>query len=389
FKNMYSSWMENVRDWCISRQLWWGHRIPAFYVENEIFVARSKEEAARQASEKLGRDVSMDELRQDEDVLDTWFSSWLWPISVFDGFKDPDNEDILYYYPTNDLVTAPEILFFWVARMIMAGYEYRGEAPFRNVYLTGIVRDTQGRKMSKSLGNSPDPLDLIEKYGADGVRVGMLFSSPAGNDLLFDEKLCEQGRNFSNKIWNALRLVTGWEVVEKEEPANQIAIDWFDSVFNQTLRQIDDHFAKFRMSDALMSVYKLVWDDFCSGYLEMIKPAYQQPIDKHTYEVTLQYFEQLIRVLHPFMPFITEEIWHTLKERKPKEYLVVDKWPVPARAKADVLQQMQIVLDAVAGIRGLRNSKGMPQTKPVELVIQTAHSSAYNQGLIEEPYMIL
>ncbi len=381
FKNMYRSWMENVRDWCISRQLWWGHRIPAYYVENEVFVARSAEAAAAKASEKLGRNVSVNELKQDDDVLDTWFSSWLWPISVFDGFKDPDNEDILYYYPTNDLVTAPEILFFWVARMIMAGYEYRGEAPFRNVYLTGIVRDAQGRKMSKSLGNSPDLLELMEKYGADGVRVGMLFSSPAGNDLLFDEKLCEQGRNFSNKIWNALRLVTGWEIKDEEEPGNKIAIEWFESAYNQALRQIDEHFTKFRISDALMVVYKLVWDDFCSSYLEMIKPAYQQPIDRATYDSTLQFFEQLIRLLHPFMPFITEEIWHTLKERGEKEYLVVDKWPTHGRAKTDVLNQMQVVMDAVVGIRGLRNSKNIAQTKAVEVVIKSEKPGNYNQYL--------
>jgi len=306
FKNTYRHWMENVRDWCISRQLWWGHRIPAYYLpDNEVIVAKSKEEALYLANAKFPeRNINLDDLRQDEDVLDTWFSSWLWPISVFDGIRYPDNPDIRYYYPTNDLITAPEILFFWVARMIMAGLEYRREVPFHNVYLTGIVRDKLGRKMSKSLGNSPDPIQLMEKYGADGTRVGMLLTSPAGNDLPFEEVLCEQGRNFSNKVWNALRLIKGWQVDEslRQSPANKIAVTWFESRFNQALYHLDDLYRKYRISEALMLVYKLIWDDFCSWYLEMIKPEFEKPIDAATYEVTIQLFEKQMQILHPFMP---------------------------------------------------------------------------------------
>ncbi|HSV89153.1 MAG TPA: valine--tRNA ligase, partial [Bacteroidales bacterium] len=316
FKNTYRHWMENVRDWCISRQLWWGHRIPAWYLpDGNIVVAHNAGEALKLAKNNYNQALQETDITQDEDVLDTWFSSWLWPVSVFDGILDPENRDIKYYYPTNDLVTAPEILFFWVARMIMAGLEFRKEVPFRNVYLTGIVRDKLGRKMSKSLGNSPDPLELIQKYGADGVRVGMLFSSPAGNDLLFDESLCEQGRNFSNKIWNAFRLTQTWTVdtITEQPQTARAAILWFEATLDQTINMINDHFDKFRIADALLSIYKLIWDDFCSWYLEMVKPAYLQPIDTITLKATIDFFDQLLRLLHPFMPFISEEIFQRLR----------------------------------------------------------------------------
>ncbi|MGB1518368.1 MAG: valine--tRNA ligase, partial [Crocinitomicaceae bacterium] len=321
FKNTYRHWMENIKDWCISRQLWWGHRIPAWYYgdgSDDFVVAKTVEEASAAASLKARREISISDLKQDEDVLDTWFSSWLWPISVFDGLTNPNNKEINYYYPTNDLVTAPEIMFFWVARMIIAGYEYMDEIPFKNVYYTGIVRDKLGRKMSKSLGNSPDPIDLIGKYGADGVRVGILISSPAGNDLPFDSAQCEQGRNFTNKIWNAFRLMDSWSVREDlDQPeSSKIAIDWFQSKFNQELVTINDHFDKFRISDALMTTYKLVWDDFCSWYLEMIKPGYQHPIDKKTLDATIAFFEDLLKLLQPFTPFVAEELWHLIRERK-------------------------------------------------------------------------
>ncbi|TGE28843.1 valine--tRNA ligase [Hymenobacter metallicola] len=375
FKNMYRVWMENVRDWCISRQLWWGQRIPAYYLPDGSFVvALNQEQALEQAREQSGNaNLQLTDLRQDEDVLDTWFSSWLWPISVFDGFKDPDNADINYFYPTDDLVTAPEILFFWVARMIMAGLEYRKEVPFRNVYLTGIVRDDQGRKMSKQLGNSPDPLDLIATYGADGVRTGMLFSSPAGNDLLFDIKLVEQGRNFTNKLWNAFRLTQGWEVNAELPFASAKAVEWFGAKLQATVAELDEHFAKFRMSDALMTVYKLVWDDFCSVYLEMVKPAYQAPIDAETLKHTIGYLETLLKLLHPFMPFITEEIWHELKERGPKEYLCVAPWPklAPVAGGAELLSRMDKALDIVAGVRNIRNQKGLGPNKPLTLAAKT------------------
>ena len=375
FKNMYRAWMENVRDWCISRQLWWGQQIPAYYLpDGNVVVALTAEDALAQARALPGQaNLQPADLRQDEDVLDTWFSSWLWPISVFDGFKDPDNADINYFYPTNDLVTAPEILFFWVARMIMAGLEYRQEVPFRNVYLTGIVRDDQGRKMSKQLGNSPDPLDLIAKYGADGVRTGMLFSSPAGNDLLFDIKLVEQGRNFSNKLWNAFRLVKGWEVDAALPFANEKAVAWFGAKLQAALAELDDHFDKFRMSDALMTVYKLVWDDFCALYLEMVKPAYQHPIDADTLRHTTAYLETLLKLLHPFMPFITEELWHELAERGPREYVCVAPWPKPA-ASADatrLLADMDKALAIVAGVRAVRNQKNIGPNKPLALVAKT------------------
>ncbi|SHI79907.1 valyl-tRNA synthetase [Hymenobacter daecheongensis DSM 21074] len=375
FKNMYRVWMENVRDWCISRQLWWGQRIPAYYLPDGTFVvALSADEALLLAREQSGNaELQLTDLRQDEDVLDTWFSSWLWPISVFDGFKDPDNADVNYFYPTNDLVTAPEILFFWVARMIMAGLEYRKQVPFRNVYLTGIVRDAQGRKMSKSLGNSPDPLDLIAQYGADGVRAGMLFSSPAGNDLMFDIKLVEQGRNFTNKLWNAFRLTQGWEVDATLPFANEKAVAWFAAKLQAAQQELDEHFDKFRMSDALMTVYKLVWDDFCSFYLEMVKPAYQAPIDAETLRHTTGFLETLLKLLHPFMPFITEEIWHELTQRGPKEYVCVAAWPKaqPAAGAADLIARMAKALDIVAGVRNVRNQKGLGPNKPLTLAAKT------------------
>ncbi len=366
FKNTYRHWMENVKDWCISRQLWWGHRIPAYYLpDDQIIVAHHPEEALMIAREKYPeKNYSSKDLRQDEDVLDTWFSSWLWPISVFNGILEPDNEDIRYYYPTNDLVTAPEILFFWVARMIMAGQIYRNDIPFKNVYLTGIVRDKLGRKMSKSLGNSADPIELMEKHGADGVRVGMLLTSPAGNDLPFDEELCEQGRNFSNKIWNALRLVLGWKVDESlpVPEASAVAERWFESRFNQTLETIEDHFSKYRLSDALMTLYKLVWDDFCSWYLEIIKPAYQQPIDATTRENTIRFFEKLMQVLHPFMPFITEEIWHLLRERKDGESIMVSLAPTSGDYDNMVIQQVADTLELVIATRRKQAETGIKST---------------------------
>ena len=375
FKNMYRAWMENVRDWCISRQLWWGQQIPAYYLPDGTFVvALTAEDALQQAIAQSGKaDLQLSDLRQDEDVLDTWFSSWLWPISVFDGFKDPDNADINYFYPTNDLVTGPDILFFWVARMIMAGLEYRQEVPFKNVYLTGIVRDAQGRKMSKQLGNSPDPLDLIAQYGADGVRTGMLFSAPAGNDLLYDVKLVEQGRNFSNKLWNAFRLVKGWEADISLPFVNSAAVIWFNAKLQAAIVEMDDHFEKFRMSDALMTIYKLVWDDFCAMYLEMVKPVYQHPIDAETLRHTTAYLETLLKLLHPFMPFITEELWHELAERGPRDYVTVAPWPratAPANS-ASTLASMDKVLAIVAGIRSVRNQKNLGPNKPLTLVAKT------------------
>jgi valyl-tRNA synthetase len=359
FVNTYRHWMENVRDWCISRQLWWGQRIPAFFNENdEVVVCRTAEEAEKLFSE-AGQ--STQGIRQDEDVVDTWFSSWLWPISVFDGFKEPDGKDINYYYPTDVLVTAPEILFFWVARMIMAGMEYRNEIPFTDVYLTGIVRDEKRRKMSKSLGNSPDPLELIKKYGADGVRVGMLFSSPAGNDLLFDEALCEQGRNFSNKIWNAFRLVKGWEVVDAAQPeVNKRAIEWMRAELQTTTSKIDSDFDQFRVSDALMSTYKLVFDMLCGWYLELVKPDYQKPIDRATFEATVSLFEDTLRLLHPLMPFISEEIWHLLRDRNGKdEALIVADWSESGPGDKQLQKEMQLAFDAVSAIRNMRSNNGL------------------------------
>lgn len=378
FKNMYRHWMENVRDWCISRQLWWGQRIPAYYLTSEnpadpdarVFVAETKEEALIQAQKDTrNMQLTADDLIQDEDVLDTWFSSGLWPITVFDGIKNPGNNDISYYYPTNDLVTAPEILFFWVARMIIYGYEYMDERPFNNVYLTGIVRDKQGRKMSKSLGNSPDPLELIQKYGADGVRTGMLFSSPAGNDLLFDVKLCEQGRKFANKIWNAFRLVKGWKIesgVEMPE-ANETAILWFQQRFDEILKHLNEQYDKFRISDALMITYSFIWDDFCSWYLEMIKPAYEKPIDRKTYEATVTFFENVIRLLHPFMPFITEEIWHQIRERDEKDCIIVASWPQPEKHDKVILDEAQKAFEVISQVRNIRNSKNILAKQHLEL----------------------
>ncbi len=374
FKNTYKHWMENVRDWCISRQLWWGQRIPAWYAPDGSFVVAKTQEDAAELFTAQHKTFNIDELKQDDDVLDTWFSSWLWPISVFDPtvFGDANNKgnkDLNYYYPTNDLITAPEILFFWVARMAIAGYEYRKQPPFKNVYLTGIVRDKQGRKMSKSLGNSPDPLELIKNFGADGVRTGMLFSSPAGNDLLFDEKLCEQGRNFANKIWNAFRLVKGWEVVSTEQPQeNKIAIEWFNEKLNQSLTELEDHFNKFRISDALHTVYKLVWDDFCAWYLEIIKPEFGKPINETTYRVTVLYFEKLLTILHPFMPFITEELWHELNERKEKECLIIESFPLPASFNIKIIEEGAFAFEIVTQIRNLRNAKGISPKEAFMLI---------------------
>ena len=382
FKNMYRSWMENVRDWCISRQLWWGHRIPAYYLPNGEYVVAETAEEALQLARALPNQEGLqpEDLRQDDDVLDTWFSSWLWPISVFDGFKDPENAEIQYYYPTNDLVTAPEIMFFWVARMIMAGYEWRGKLPFKNVYYTGIVRDAQGRKMSKSLGNSPDPIDLIGQYGADGVRTGMLFSSPAGNDLLFDVKLCEQGRNFANKIWNAFRLVKGWEVADVAQPAeNVLALDFMRNGFNRALAEVEDHFDKFRVSDALMAVYKLIWNDFCSWFLEMVKPPYGQPIDRATYEGVIALLEDHMRLLHPFMPFISEEIWNTIQPRSERDCLCVAQWPAGGAFDEALLANAQKAFDTISQLRNLRNSKGLSPKQALALTVKTTQPAFYEQ----------
>lgn len=372
FKNTYRHWMENCQDWCISRQLWWGHRIPVYYLPNkELVVAKSDEEALQKAKTQYGLDLQITDLKQDEDVLDTWFSSWLWPISVFDGIRYPDNSDIKYYYPSEVLVTAPEILFFWVARMIMAGEEYRRDIPFRHVYLTGIVRDKLGRKMSKSLGNSPDPIMLMEKYGADGVRVGMLLTSPAGNDLPFEESLCEQGRNFSNKVWNALRLVTGWKqdaTIEQPE-SDKLAISWFENKLNETIEIINDHFDKYRISDALMAIYKLIWDDFCSWYLEMIKPGYQLPIPMATYEATISIFDSLMRIVHPFMPFLTEEIWHRLTERKDNESIMNTEMPSAKTYDKTLLQSFEYTQEVIIKIREIRTQKNIPNKEPLELII--------------------
>ena len=375
FKNTYRHWMENVKDWCISRQLWWGHRIPAFFYgsgSDEFVVARTIDEALAAAKVKSGNDaLTASDLKQDEDVLDTWFSSWLWPISVFNGLTQPNNEEIKYYYPTNDLVTAPEIMFFWVARMIIAGYEYMGELPFKNVYYTGIVRDKLGRKMSKSLGNSPDPIELIEKYGADGVRLGILISSPAGNDLPFDSSQCEQGRNFTNKIWNASRLVMGWEVKQMEQPKAAVkAIEWFHARFHHELAIINDLMNKFKISEALMAIYKLVWDDFCSWYLEMIKPGYEQPIDQATLDQTIVYFEQLLCLLQPFTPFIAEELWHLLRERKEGEDIIIASWPKEATYNKEVLQQFAVAEEVIINIRNIRKQNNIANKVKMDLFVK-------------------
>ncbi len=374
FKNTYRHWMENVKDWCISRQLWWGHRIPAWYFgngTNDYVVAKTAEEALILATERAGKTIELADLRQDEDVLDTWFSSWLWPISVFNGLTRPGNEEIKYYYPTNDLVTAPEIMFFWVARMVIAGYEYLGDLPFKNVYYTGIVRDKLGRKMSKSLGNSPDPIELIEKYGADGVRVGILISSPAGNDLPFDSSQCEQGRNFTNKIWNAFRLVSSWEVRDIEQPKSSVvAIEWFENRFQKVLVEINYLFDKFRISEALMAIYKLVWDDFCSWYLEMVKPGYEQPIDAKTLEATKSFFENLLKVLHPFTPFVAEELWHALRERAEGDDIIIAVWPSVKSFDAQNLKQFDLASEVITNIRNIRKSNNIATKVKLELFIR-------------------
>ena len=377
FKNIYRHWTENIKDRSISRQLWWGHRIPAYYLPQSGFVvAATPEEALKLAREKSGKaDLQMSDLRQDEDCLDTWFSSWLWPISLFDGINNPGNEEINYYYPTTDLVTAPDIIFFWVARMIMAGYEYEHKLPFRNVYFTGIVRDKIGRKMSKSLGNSPDALELIKTYGADGVRMGLMLAAPAGNDILYDDALCEQGRNFNNKIWNAFRLVKGWNVDETlpQPQTAAIAVEWFDAQLNRTLEEVKDLFGKYRLSEALMAIYKLFWDEFSSWYLEMVKPAYQQPIDRKTYDATLRYFDALLRMLQPFMPFITEELWQHLYDRKEGESIMTARMPEPQPVDMEIINRFETTKLVVAGIRTIRLQKGISNKEQLTLQIIGAH----------------
>jgi len=382
FKNTYRHWMENVKDWCVSRQLWWGHRIPAYFLpEGGFVVAETAEKALEVAKAKTGNaNLQMSDLRQDEDCLDTWFSSWLWPISLFDGINNPGNDEIKYYYPTNDLVTGPDIIFFWVARMIMAGYEYNKEMPFKNVYFTGIVRDKLGRKMSKSLGNSPDPLELIDKYGADGIRIGLMLSAPAGNDIPFDETLCEQGRNFNSKIWNAFRLVKGWTVNDSiEQPeSSAIAVKWFKQQLDKTINEVNGYFDKYRISDALMAVYKLFWDEFSSWYLELIKPGYEQPIDKKTYDATLGFFDSLLRLLHPFMPFITEELWHALETRKDGESLMVALLPETDNVDASFLDSFEIVKEIISGIRNIRLQKSIPSRDSLELQIVGEHNAEFD-----------
>ena len=382
YKNTYRNWLENIKDWCISRQLWWGHRIPAYFLPQGGFVvAETPEEALKLAQEKSGNpSLKLEDLRQDDDCLDTWFSSWLWPISLFDGINNPGNEEIKYYYPTADLVTGPDIIFFWVARMIMAGYEYMGDMPFKNVYFTGIVRDKIGRKMSKSLGNSPDPLDLIDKYGADGVRMGMMLSAPAGNDILFDDALCEQGRNFNNKIWNAFRLVKGWEVADIEQPEYaRLATEWFDAMLTKTAAEVDDLFGKYRLSEALMAVYKLFWDEFSSWYLEMVKPAYGQPIDKATYEKTLGFFDTLLKLLHPFMPFITEELWQHIYDRKEGESIMTQILNAAGNYDETIIAQFEAVKEVIGGIRTIRLQKNIAQKEALTLeVVGESPVSKYN-----------
>ena len=385
YKNTYRHWLENIKDWCISRQLWWGHRIPAYYFDNagkkDFVVAETAEEALKLAQEK-NASIKAEDLEQESDCLDTWFSSWLWPISLFDGIEHPDNEEINYYYPTSDLVTGPDIIFFWVARMIMAGYEYRGKMPFKHVYFTGIVRDKLGRKMSKSLGNSPDPLDLIDKFGADGVRMGMMLSAPAGNDILFDESLCEQGRNFNNKIWNAFRLVKGWETADIEQPKSaEIAVKWFDAKLKEVNEEMQKQFKDYRISEALMTVYKLFWDEFSSWYLEMVKPAYGQPIDQKSYDATLRFFDALLKMLHPFMPFITEELWQHIYDRKDGESIMREKLEIPAPTAEDqkLTADIEAVKQIIAGVRTVRNQKNIAQKEQLSLqVVGKNDFEAYN-----------
>lgn len=387
YKNTYRYWMENIKDWCISRQLWWGHRIPAYYLPKGGFVvATSKEEALALAKTKVDYPITEADLRQDEDCLDTWFSSWLWPISLFDGINNPGNEEIKYYYPTSDLVTGPDIIFFWVARMIMAGYEYEGKMPFKNVYFTGIVRDKLGRKMSKQLGNSPDPLDLIARFGADGVRMGMMLSAPAGNDILFDEALCEQGRNFNNKIWNAFRLVKGWQVSDKEQPKESAqAIEWFGAVLRKTQAEVNDLFSKYRLSEALMAIYKLFWDEFSAWYLEMVKPEYGKPIDQKTLKATLDFFEQLLLLLHPFMPFITEELWQNIYERKDGESIMVAQIAAPEAQSGDdeIVDRFETMKSVIAGVRMVRNQRNFPPKKELELIGIGSNPVADLEGLVK------
>ena len=381
YKNTYRHWMENIKDWCISRQLWWGHQIPAYFLpKGGYVVALTKEEAFEKAKQQVDYELTIDDLKQDEDVLDTWFSSWLWPISVFNGINEPDNKDINYYYPTNDLVTAPEIIFFWVARMIISGYEYRKEPCFRNVYFTGIVRDKLGRKMSKSLGNSPDPIELMDKYGADGVRIGMLLTSPAGNDLPFDESMCEQGRNFNNKIWNAFRLVKGWDVDENipQPESSKIAVEWFKSKLSDTIAEVEDLFSKYRLSEALMLLYKLFWDEFSSWYLEIVKPAYQKPIDKLSYDATLSFFDDLLRLLHPFMPFITEELWQALYTREEGVSLMISLQPKGEDVNKELLSDFEDVKNIISGIRTIRLEKNIPNKEALELEITGKHKELFN-----------
>lgn len=375
YKNTYRHWLENIKDWCISRQLWWGHRIPAYYFDNagkkDFVVAETAEEALKLAQEK-NANIKAEDLEQESDCLDTWFSSWLWPISLFDGIENPDNEEINYYYPTSDLVTGPDIIFFWVARMIMAGYEYRGKMPFKHVYFTGIVRDKLGRKMSKSLGNSPDPLDLIDKFGADGVRMGMMLSAPAGNDILFDESLCEQGRNFNNKIWNAFRLVKGWETADIEQPKSaEIAVKWFDAKLKEVNEEMQKQFKEYRISEALMTVYKLFWDEFSSWYLEMVKPAYGQPIDQKSYDATLRFFDALLKMLHPFMPFITEELWQHIYDRKDGESIMREKLEMsaPTAEEQKLTADIEAVKQIIAGVRTVRNQKNIAQKEQLSLQV--------------------
>ena len=385
YKNTYRHWLENIKDWCISRQLWWGHRIPAYYFDNagkkDFVVAETAEEALKLAQEK-NASIKAEDLEQESDCLDTWFSSWLWPISLFDGIENPDNEEINYYYPTSDLVTGPDIIFFWVARMIMAGYEYRGKMPFKHVYFTGIVRDKLGRKMSKSLGNSPDPLDLIDKFGADGVRMGMMLSAPAGNDILFDESLCEQGRNFNNKIWNAFRLVKGWETADIEQPKSaEIAVKWFEAKLKEVNEEMQKQFKDYRISEALMTVYKLFWDEFSSWYLEMVKPAYGQPIDQKSYDATLRFFDALLKMLHPFMPFITEELWQHIYDRKDGESIMREKLEIPAPTAEEqkLAADIEAVKQIIAGVRTVRNQKNIAQKEQLSLqVVGKNDFEAYN-----------
>lgn len=385
YKNTYRHWLENIKDWCISRQLWWGHRIPAYYFDNagkkDFVVAETAEEALKLAQAK-NASIKAEDLEQESDCLDTWFSSWLWPISLFDGIENPDNEEINYYYPTSDLVTGPDIIFFWVARMIMAGYEYRGKMPFKHVYFTGIVRDKLGRKMSKSLGNSPDPLDLIDKFGADGVRMGMMLSAPAGNDILFDESLCEQGRNFNNKIWNAFRLVKGWETADIEQPKSaEIAVKWFDAKLKEVNEEMQKQFKDYRISEALMTVYKLFWDEFSSWYLEMVKPAYGQPIDQKSYDATLRFFDALLKMLHPFMPFITEELWQHIYDRKDGESIMREKLEIPAPTAEEqkLAADIEAVKQIIAGVRTVRNQKNIAQKEQLSLqVVGKNDFEAYN-----------